>query len=260
MVDTTSPNTLAPPEFDLSPAPQKQPWTWQLAQVASTYLPVMLMALLAIGTWWLVKNTVPPSDDRPVVAPRHEPDYEMHHFSVQRYTPAGSLEAQLEGEALRHYPDTDTLEIDNVRLRAVDAEGRTSVATAQHALSNGEQIVRRVELGIRGRGRGHHEDAQGVRRLGHRGGGFQISPHQRMRAEGEDVGRHGAHAPSAGLRRHDRDSERGELDPPARIRDGRKPAAIDRPWREGGRGTAAQQDSHRDDPSERGHGVPSPAV
>jgi lipopolysaccharide export system protein LptC len=136
VVDTTSPNTLAPPEFDLSPAPQRQPWTWQLAQVASTYLPVMLMALLAIGTWWLVKNTVPPSDDRPVVAPRHEPDYEMHHFSVQRYTPAGTLEAQLEGETLRHYPDTDTLEIDNVRLRAIDSENRTSVATARHALTD----------------------------------------------------------------------------------------------------------------------------
>ncbi|KQV99523.1 LPS export ABC transporter periplasmic protein LptC [Rhizobacter sp. Root1221] len=136
MVDTTSPNTLAPPEFDLSPAPQRQPWTWQLAQMASTYLPVMLMALLAIGTWWLVKNTVPPSDDRPAVAPRHEPDYEMHHFSVQRYTPAGTLEAQLEGETLRHYPDTDTLEIDNVRLRAIDSENRTSVATAHHALTD----------------------------------------------------------------------------------------------------------------------------
>ena len=146
----TSPNPLAPPEADLSPAPQKQPWTWQLGQMASAYLPVMLMALLAIGTWWLVKNTVPPSDDRPIVAPRHEPDYEMRHFSVQRYTPAGTLEAQIEGEALRHYPDTDTLEIDNVRLRAIDNENRTSVATAHHAITNSEatevQLIGQAEV------------------------------------------------------------------------------------------------------------------
>ena len=132
----TAPNTLAPPEADLSPQRQSQPWQWQLAQVASTYLPVMLMALLAVGTWWLVKNTVAPNDDRPVVAPRHEPDYEMHHFAVQRYTPTGALQAQIEGEVLRHYPDTDTLEIDNVRVRAVDLQSRVSVATARHALTN----------------------------------------------------------------------------------------------------------------------------
>ena len=138
MTVDTLPNNLAPPQADLSPAPQKQPWTWQLVQMASTYLPVMLMALLALGTWWLVKNTVPPTDDLPAMAPRHEPDYEMHHFSVQRYTPGGSLEAQIEGETLRHYPDTDTLEIDNVRLRAIDEEKRTTVATARHAVANGE--------------------------------------------------------------------------------------------------------------------------
>lgn len=132
----TAPNTLAPPEADLSPPRQSQPWQWQLVQVASTYLPVMLMALLAVGTWWLVKNTGGPSDERPVVAPRHEPDYEMHHFAVQRYTPTGALQAQIEGEVLRHYPDTDTLEIDNVRLRTVDEQSRVSVATARHALTN----------------------------------------------------------------------------------------------------------------------------
>jgi len=106
--------------------------------MASTYLPVMLMALLALGTWWLVKNTVPQSDDRPAVAPRHEPDYKMHQFSVQRYTAAGTLEAQIEGETLRHYPDTDTLEIDNVRLRAIDEENRTTVATARQAVTDGK--------------------------------------------------------------------------------------------------------------------------
>lgn len=146
----TSPSTLAPAASDPTPPPQRQPLHWQVLHIASAYLPVLLMALLAMGTWWLVKNTGPLADDRPVTAPRHEPDYEMRNFSVQRYRPTGALETQLEGEALRHYPDTDTLEIDNVRLRAVDAEGRTSVATAQHALSNGDasevQLIGRAEV------------------------------------------------------------------------------------------------------------------
>ncbi|MET0350275.1 MAG: LPS export ABC transporter periplasmic protein LptC [Rhizobacter sp.] len=133
----TQPSTLEPAAVHLSPAPARQPWHWQLLQLASTYLPVMLMALLALGTWWLVKNTVPVTDERPVAAPKHVPDYQMHNFSVQRYTSTGSLEAQIEGGELRHYPDNDTVEIDDVRLRAIDEEGRASVATARQALTNG---------------------------------------------------------------------------------------------------------------------------
>ena len=132
----TAPATLAPPDADLSPAPARQPWHWQVLQFASTYLPVMLMAVLAVGTWWLVKNTVQPVDERPPAPPRHEPDYVMNGFSVQRYTAAGTLEAQLEGKVLRHYPDTDTIEIDNIRLRTIEEDGRASVATALHGLSD----------------------------------------------------------------------------------------------------------------------------
>ena len=132
----TAPATLAPPDADLSPAPARQPFHWQLLQFASTYLPVMLMALLALGTWWLVKNTVQPGDDRPPTPPRHEPDYVMNDFSVQRYSPAGTLEAQIEGGKLRHYPDDDTLEIDDVRLRMVEPDGRVSVGSANQAITD----------------------------------------------------------------------------------------------------------------------------
>ncbi|ARN23642.1 LPS export ABC transporter periplasmic protein LptC [Piscinibacter gummiphilus] len=142
--------TLAPPAVDPAPAPARQPWHWQLLQLATTYLPVMLMALLALCTWWLVKNTAPVVDERPVAAPRHVPDYQMNNFSVQRYTPAGTLEAQIEGTELRHYPDDDTVEVDQVRLRAIDEEGRASVATARQALTNGAatevQLLGQAEL------------------------------------------------------------------------------------------------------------------
>ena len=72
------------------------------------------MALLALGTWWLVRNTprARRAARRPA-PPRHEPDYSMRGFTVQRFAPDGALRVQIEGDALRHYPDTDTLEIDS---------------------------------------------------------------------------------------------------------------------------------------------------
>jgi lipopolysaccharide export system protein LptC len=99
---------------------------------------VLLMAVLALGTWWLVKNTPVLDTERQTAPLRHEPDYTMRQFTVQRFAAAGALRVQIEGDELRHYPDTDTLEIDNPRIRATGLDGRVTRATARRALSNGD--------------------------------------------------------------------------------------------------------------------------
>jgi lipopolysaccharide export system protein LptC len=114
-----------------------QPWYWRVVEVLSSYLPLLLMTVLALGTWWLVKNTPLAGESRVAAPLRHEPDYEMRNFAVQRFTPLGPLRAQIEGDVLRHYPDTDTLEIDNVRLRAIGPDGRVTLASARRAIANG---------------------------------------------------------------------------------------------------------------------------
>ena len=137
VVSLTAPAALSPPAAPVSAQRARQPWRWRVVEVLSSYLPLLMMAMLALGTWWLVKNT-PVAGEVRVAAPlRHEPDYEMRNFAVQRFTPEGPLRAQIEGDAMRHYPDTDTLEIDNVRLRAVAPDGRVTLATARQAIANG---------------------------------------------------------------------------------------------------------------------------
>ncbi len=135
--------TAPMPDLALAPpAPRVErvrlPWPSRVIDTISTYLPVLLMAVLALGTWWLVKNTPVLDNERQVAPPRHEPDYTMRQFTVQRFAAAGALRVQIEGDELRHYPDTDTLEIDNPRIRATGLDGRVTVATAQRALSNSD--------------------------------------------------------------------------------------------------------------------------
>ena len=50
-------------------------------------------------------------------APRHVPDYFMHDFSVRVFDADGKLKSELTGKQGRHYPDTDTVEIDQVFVR-----------------------------------------------------------------------------------------------------------------------------------------------
>ncbi len=111
-------------------------WSVRLFDTASAYLPLLLMAALALGTWWLVKNTPLFERDRVLAPARHEPDYTMSQFMVQRFGVDGALRVQIEGDTMRHYPDTDTLEIDNPRIRAIGNDARVTLASARQALSN----------------------------------------------------------------------------------------------------------------------------
>jgi lipopolysaccharide export system protein LptC len=115
----------------------KQPWHWRVLGFLSAYLPLLIVALLALGSWWLVQRAPSAGGSSEAAPLRHEPDYEMHRFSVQRFASEGALRAQIEGDDLRHYPDTDTVEIDNVRMRSIGVDGRVTIATAKRAISNG---------------------------------------------------------------------------------------------------------------------------
>ncbi len=128
----------------LAPAPAtdrrrlRLPWHLRLLEAATAYLPVLLMAALALGTWWLVNVSPAPEAERAPLPPRHEPDYTMRNFTVQRFAGDGRLRVQIEGVELRHYPDTDTLEIDSPRIRAFGPDGQVTKASAVRALANGD--------------------------------------------------------------------------------------------------------------------------
>lgn len=111
---------------------------YRLRQALVSYLPLLLMGLLAVSTGWLVKNT--PQAPAPAVdgPPRQEPDYTMTGFSITRFAPDGREQLRISGDVLRHYPLTDQLEIEGVRIRAYAPDGRITDASARRALSNGD--------------------------------------------------------------------------------------------------------------------------
>jgi lipopolysaccharide export system protein LptC len=127
-----------PPAGEPAAAPPPLPrWARAWDQLMAS-LPVLLMALLAAFTYWLVRSTPVPEAPREAAAPRSDPDYVMQGFSVQHYTQAGLPGVRLEGREMRHYPNTDQLEIDDVRVRHTDGQGRVSVATARQAQAEGD--------------------------------------------------------------------------------------------------------------------------
>jgi lipopolysaccharide export system protein LptC len=115
-----------------------QPWPVRLRELLASYLPLLLMVLLALATWWLVKHTPLGPDERRAGALRHEPDYTMEQFVLERFDASGRLRLRVEGRQMRHYPDDGRFEVDLVRVLAVGASGRDTHATANRAIGNAD--------------------------------------------------------------------------------------------------------------------------
>ena len=49
----------------------------------AVYLPLLLMGLMAMTTYWLVRNTPIAAEAESETPPRHVPDYFMRDFSVK---------------------------------------------------------------------------------------------------------------------------------------------------------------------------------
>jgi lipopolysaccharide export system protein LptC len=85
-----------------------------------------------------VKNP-PPAPVAPVSTEvRRDPDYTMAQFAIERFDRSGKLRVRVDGERLRHYPDTNRYEIDDVRIRSLSPDGQVTLAVAQRALANGD--------------------------------------------------------------------------------------------------------------------------
>lgn len=124
-----SPHGGAPAEGERRTRPR---WSSRLRESIMGYLPLLLMTLLALGTWLVAKNTpglLLPSVPGTV---RHEPDYTLDHFTLQRFDPTGALKIEIEGDRMQHFPDDDTMEVEKIRVVAIEAGGRRMTATALH--------------------------------------------------------------------------------------------------------------------------------
>lgn len=102
------------------------------------YLPIILTAALALGTYWLVRNA--PKLDGPTAKTvvMHEADYFMRDFVIKNYLANGDLRSELFGKEGRHFPDTDTLEVDQVRVRSINPAGFVTRSSANRGVSNAD--------------------------------------------------------------------------------------------------------------------------
>jgi lipopolysaccharide export system protein LptC len=115
----------------------------QLLDRLSIYLPLIVMALLASGSWWLVRSVpalITPEANKPV---RQDPDYRLGDFSVKSFNATGRMTRELIGDKAQHYPATEALHIDQVRIYAENDNGARMNARSEKgvATDDGTQVT-----------------------------------------------------------------------------------------------------------------------
>lgn len=101
----------------------------------SVYLPLLVMAILASGSWWLVRSVpdlLTPENGKTV---RLDPDYRLTHFSVKSFDTSGRMTREVSGNNAQHYPATEALHIEQIRIYAESESGAKMNARAMTGIA-----------------------------------------------------------------------------------------------------------------------------
>ena len=100
------------------------------------FLPMVLLAILLWGSFWLVRNAPKALSGAVVAETSHEPDYFANNFTLKTYSLQGDLKSFLQGTSSVHFPDTLTNLIDQPVVHSFSRSGRLTTAVAKRSLSN----------------------------------------------------------------------------------------------------------------------------
>lgn len=115
-----------------------QPWLRSARDRLTLYLPLMVMLVLALGSWWLVRSMPDLWRNTAPQAVRKDPDYHLRHFVVKVFDAQGRQVREVAGDEGRHYPDTDEMHIEQVMFKAHSESGQHLIATGHKGIATGD--------------------------------------------------------------------------------------------------------------------------
>jgi len=85
-------------------------------------LPLIIMGLFVLMTFWLVKKTSPPEGPALARVRLHEPDYTIHNGALSALNELGQTKYRVLGKKVTHYDDDASIDIDTPRMRLFQAD------------------------------------------------------------------------------------------------------------------------------------------
>lgn len=113
----------------------------RLAGLTMRLLPLLLMAIVAGSTFWLVQLNSPQEDAKRSLVKRHEPDYYMERFSATELAEDGSTKMRFTGVKMLHYEDDQTYDVTTPAMRAYEPDRPPVTANADRGVMNAEGSI-----------------------------------------------------------------------------------------------------------------------
>ncbi len=113
----------------------------RLAGLIMRLLPLLLMAIVAGSTFWLVQLNSPREDTANAGAKRHEPDYYMERFSATELAVDGSTKIRFTGVKMLHFEDDQTYDVTTPAMRAYEPDRPPVTANANRGVMNAEGSI-----------------------------------------------------------------------------------------------------------------------
>lgn len=100
------------------------------------YVPLIIMGLMALGSWWLVRS-MPDLLSSDVNKPlRTDPDYKLDNFTVKTFDANGRMTRQVSGSSAIHFPQPNELHIQHIQMFALNEAGSEFTARAEKGISS----------------------------------------------------------------------------------------------------------------------------
>src|SRR5437868_8417268 len=110
-------------------------------RLALRLMPLLLMALVAGSTFWLVQVNSPREENAGRQAKKHEPDYYMIRFSATDLAEDGSTKIRFTGDKMIHFEDDQTYEVTRPAMRAYQVQRPPVTGHADLGRMNAEATV-----------------------------------------------------------------------------------------------------------------------
>ncbi|HUL42121.1 MAG TPA: LPS export ABC transporter periplasmic protein LptC [Burkholderiales bacterium] len=102
-----------------------------------TWVPLLMLLLLAALTWWLDSKVQPLAPKRDGSS-RHDPDYIVENFTATRMSKDGTPRYILTAKKMVHYPDDDTTHLEDPVFRHVEGgKPEIDISANQALLTSG---------------------------------------------------------------------------------------------------------------------------
>ncbi|KNH10214.1 putative transmembrane protein [Candidatus Burkholderia brachyanthoides] len=108
----------------------------------ASLVPLVVMATLAAGTYWLLQSSLPSSKETAEQPKRHTADYFADNFSVSELDTTGTTQYRLTARSMVHYEDDENSDLTQPAMRSMFQPQRPTVtATSERGTVNADVSI-----------------------------------------------------------------------------------------------------------------------